>query len=136
MSLIIQEFSQCEVSSLFGLVSNVYATSETMSETLEDRFPTLESFAKETEAFLSVAGTIALVVEIDRQPKAYITIKRRTQARLMHTAELSMGVHSSARGQGLGKLLVKESLRRAEESDLLEIVYLFVRADNQPGVRL
>jgi ribosomal protein S18 acetylase RimI-like enzyme len=136
MNLSIQEFSKYDLSVLYGLVADVYTTSEGMSETLEDRYPTLASFAIETEAFLSVAGAIALVAEIDRQPKAYITIKPKAQSRLKHTAELNMGVHSSARGNGIGKRLVGEALRRAEESDLLEIVYLFVRADNQPGVRL
>lgn len=136
MHLTFKEFSEYDLSVLYRLVANVYATSEGMSDVFEERYPTLESFAVETEKLLSLAGAIALVAEIDERPKAYIVIKPKEPARLKHTAELNMGVHSSARGNGIGKLLVGEALRQAEQSDSIEIVYLHVRADNEPGIRL
>jgi ribosomal protein S18 acetylase RimI-like enzyme len=41
-----------------------------------------------------------------------------------------MGVASTARGRGIGRLLVAEALTRIATAGIVEIVYLMVRADN------
>ena len=47
-----------------------------------------------------------------------------------------MGVVRSARGQRIGEVLLQAALARAIASPELEIVYLMVRSDNAPAVRL
>jgi ribosomal protein S18 acetylase RimI-like enzyme len=47
-----------------------------------------------------------------------------------------MGVAAAVRGQGWGRRILAAALARAEASAVLEIVYLMVRADNLPAVRL
>ena len=136
MTFTIREFSDFDVGNIYDLVSDVYATSEGMSEALEDKYPMLESFQQDVADLLSRPGAIALVAEREGTLLGYLTVKPRNQAKLRHTSELNMGVHHLARGQGVGKALLVEALRQAEESAELEIIYLMVRADNTSAVRL
>lgn len=107
-----------------------------MSERLEEKFPTLDSFKRHLSELSHRPGAVALAAEMEGELYGYLTIMPRPQAKLRHTSELNMGVHHKARGHGIGKLLLKEALRRAGESGALEIIYLTVRADNTHAVRL
>ena len=132
----IREFRDLDIAKIYTLVGDIYATSDYMSETLMEKFPTLDSFARYIKELSSRPGAMALVAEMKGELCGYLTIMPRYQAKLRHTSELNMGVRSSARGQGIGKLLLKEALRRARESGVLEIIYLMVRVDNTPAIRL
>jgi putative acetyltransferase len=132
----IGEFGEFPLADLYKLISDVYTTSDGMSERFEDKYPTLESFERAISESSSRPGAIALVASIGEQPLGYIMISPRQEAKLRHTADLNMGVHHKARGRGIGKLLLREALRRAQQSPDLEILYLMVRADNAPAIRL
>lgn len=123
-------------SDLYVLLSDVYASSETMSERLEEKYPEPRDLADDLKALMRLPGALALAVEIDQQPMAYAFLRPRKQARLRHTAELSMGVAKAARGKGLGDLVLNAVLDRCREIGVVEIIYLMVRADNASAVRL
>jgi ribosomal protein S18 acetylase RimI-like enzyme len=133
---VIKEIRAYPMSELFKLVSDVYTTSDGMSETLEDKYPNMESLEKDMEDLLSRPGAIALIADIDNEPLGYLIIKPREQTKLRHTADLNMGVHHKARSRGLGKLMLEEALRRAQASPEIEILYLMVRTDNVPAINL
>jgi ribosomal protein S18 acetylase RimI-like enzyme len=132
----IREFRDYDAREVYALVSDVSTTSDMMSETLEEKFPTCESFQRYMTGLESRPGSVALVAEVDGELCGYLTILPRYPAKLRHTSDLTMGVHHAARGQGIGKLLLKEALQRAQESGVLEIIYLMVRADNTAAIRL
>jgi len=136
MQYSIREFRDLETARLYALVSDVYTTSDGMSERLEERFPTIESFEQYIGELSSRPGAVALAAETGGELCGYLTIMPRYQAKLSHTSELNMGVHHSSRGKGVGKLLLKEALRSATEFGILEIIYLMVRADNDTAIRL
>jgi len=136
MQYSILEFRNLENAKLYALVSDVYTTSDGMSERLEEKFPTLESFEQYIDELSSRPGAVALAAGMGGELCGYLTIMPRYQAKLRHTSELNMGVHHSARGKGIGKLLLNEALRSATESGILEIIYLMVRADNDSAIRL
>jgi ribosomal protein S18 acetylase RimI-like enzyme len=121
---------------LHDLVRDVYTTSDQMSETLDDRFPDPSTLAAEIADVCRRAGALFLVAEAGSRPVGYLVVKPRLQARLRHTADLQIGVHSARRGQGIGRRLLDEALRRVEREDVLEIVYLMVRADNRSALAL
>lgn len=132
----ILEFKDLNTSKLYDLICDVYTTSNRMSETLEEKFPTLESLEQYISELSKRPGSLALVAEMEGKLYGYLTIMPRCQAKLRHTSELNMGVHHGVRGKGIGRALLEEALRRARESGILEIIYLMVRSDNAPAISL
>jgi ribosomal protein S18 acetylase RimI-like enzyme len=136
MKPIIKDFNDFSPSELYELFKNIYSTSEGMSETLEDKYPSLNSFENDNLALQSQPGAVALVVEFANKPVAYLTIRPRRQTRLSHTADLNMGVADTARNLGIGKLILQAGIEQASSLSELEIVYLMVRSDNTPAISL
>lgn len=136
MKLAIKPFSAYTSPELHALYRDVYSSSDAMSETFEEKYPTPGAFEADMAALQSLPEAVALIAEIDRTPLAYATIRPRKQSRLQHTADLNMGVASAARGQGLGRLVLEAALAQAASTPELEIIYLMVRADNTAAIRL
>jgi ribosomal protein S18 acetylase RimI-like enzyme len=136
MKPVIKDFNHCISADLYALYRDVYSSSEGMSETLEDKYPCLDDFEEDVAALKRLPGAIALAVEVAGRPVAYLTIRPRRQSRLRHTADINMGVAHSARGQGLGSLVLQAGLERASASSELEILYLMVRSNNTLAIRL
>ena len=121
---------------LYTLFEDVYALSETMSETLEEKYPNPHCLVDDLKVLTRLPGGLALAAEMDSKPMAYAFLRPRKQSRLRHTAELSMGVAQAARGMGLGRLVLNTVLDRCRDAAIIEIVYLMVRADNVSALRL
>ncbi len=136
MKPVIKDFNYCVSADLYALYQDVYSSSEGMSETLEDKYPCLDDFEEDLVALKRLPGAIALAVEVAGRSVAYLTIRPRRQSRLRHTADINMGVAHSARGQGLGNLVLQAGLKHASASSELEILYHMVRSDNAPAVCL
>jgi RimJ/RimL family protein N-acetyltransferase len=132
----IKDFRCFPADELYALFADVYASSDAMSEVLADKYPDAQSLAKDAAALAGTPGAVALAVEIGHGPEAYAIVRPRKPARLRHTAELAMGVAREARGHGLGKFVLQATLDRVRAESLIEIVYLMVRADNGPAIRL
>src|SRR5881394_2863727 len=84
---------------LYGLFQEIYSSSDGMSELLEDKYPDTRRLEEDVGALYRLPGAVSLVVEVDGKPAGYLIIRPRAQARLRHTAELSMGVARAARGR-------------------------------------
>ena len=65
-----------------------------------------------------------------------VLIEPRRAGKLRHTADLHMGVRADARGQGAGSALLAATLHQLNTQSAIEIIYLMVRADNEPAQRL
>ncbi|MBI3542437.1 MAG: GNAT family N-acetyltransferase [Deltaproteobacteria bacterium] len=124
-----QATSRDELLKLHSLIASVYAASPYMSQPAEEKYPNVEALARELERSLVV------VAEDGGRLQGYLTVARHDTAKLRHTAELNMGVAPAAQGRGVGRLLLETAFAALPERGI-EIVYLHVRADNAPGVRL
>ncbi|MDR0578178.1 MAG: GNAT family N-acetyltransferase [Candidatus Accumulibacter sp.] len=132
----VKDFRRFSPAALHALFADVYSSSDTMSEALEDKYPDARSLAENMAALEKLPGAVALAAEVDGKPAAYAVIRPRKQARLRHTADLGMGVARDARGRGLGETVLRAALDRIRDESVIEIVYLMVRADNAPALRL
>lgn len=119
-----------------ALMRDVYTTSDTMCETLDEKYPDLAAFRADLASWRGDPANCCVVAWLAGQPAAYALIRPRRAARLRHTAELSMGVAAFARGQGVGRRVLDAVLAQADASATIEIVYLTVRNDNAAAVRL
>lgn len=136
MRPMINAFNAYSSAALYGLFKDVYSSSAGMSETQEEKYPSISAFDEDLVALQNLPGAIALAAEIGQKPVAYLTIRPRRPSRLRHTADLNMGVAHAARGQGLGEAILEAGLARAAASPELEIIYLMVRSDNAPAISL
>jgi len=132
----LNEFRNYSAVELYDLFQEVYSSSDGMSELLKDKYPGARQLEEDVEALNCLPGAVSLVIEVDRKPAGYVIIRPRTQSRLRHTAELSMGIAPAARGRRLGSLLLQAALDRVAAEHAIEIVYLMVRSDNDAAIRL
>jgi RimJ/RimL family protein N-acetyltransferase len=121
---------------LDDLFRQIYSSSDGMSELLDEKYPDIRSLEEDVERLHRLPGAVALVIEVDGAPSGYVIIRPRTQARLRHTAELNMGVVPAMQGRRLGSLMLQAALDRVAAERVIEIVYLMVRSDNDPAIRL
>ncbi|MCL1981274.1 MAG: GNAT family N-acetyltransferase [Proteobacteria bacterium] len=136
MAIEIKPFSAYPSADLYALFQDVYATSDGMSETFADKYPTLLDFEDDITSLQTLPGAIALAARDHSRLVAYLMIRPRRAMKLKHTAELTMGVAMSARGLGIGGAILRAGLERASAAGEIEIVYLLVRADNIPALCL
>jgi RimJ/RimL family protein N-acetyltransferase len=121
---------------LHTLYRSVYTTTSSMVETFEEKYPDFAAFENAMTTLQNIPGHIALLAELDSEPVAFLTIRPRTPMKLRHTADLNMGVGDKARGKGIGRQILDESIKIAKDQKALEIIYLMVRADNTAAVTL
>ena len=121
---------------LFDLLHAVYSSSDYLSENFHDKYPSPAALSDEIANTTQRPGALFLVAKEEQWHCGYLLIKPRHQSKLRHTADLHMGIHPEARGQGLGQRLLRTALARLEADAVLEIVYLMVRADNLPAIAL
>lgn len=129
-------FDKSRLLEIYRLVEDVYTTSGTMSELFSEKFPGPESCGEYIEEVLGKPGAVVLFAETGGKLVGYIILKPRPHANIRHTAELNMGVKPGFRGKHAGTSLLSKTLGTAKRSKEVEIIYLMVRADNYPAVRL
>lgn len=132
----IDDYKSIDESALFKLIREVYQTSGYMSEDFEEKFPSLSSFQDFLKQIEKTPGAFLHLALYNGQPAGYLVIEPKQASLLKHTAWLNMGVLEKHRGKGIGKLLVDAVFEKTRSENIIEIVYLMVRADNIPAVKL
>ena len=136
MEISLRYFHDLTPDSIYSLLKDVYTTSDSMSESFAEKFPDENSCFQYFSDLLNLPGGIVLFAEIEGIPAGYLVVKPRHQANIRHTSELNMGVRSKYRGKGVGGFLLLNALKMAVSSKEIEIIYLMVRADNIPAIKL
>ncbi|RLV61674.1 GNAT family N-acetyltransferase [Parashewanella curva] len=78
----------------------------------------------------------SLVAEIDGKIVGQLGMEVFTRPRRKHVANLGMGVCESARGQGVGKVLLKEAQRLAHDWLAVSRIEIEVYTDNHSAIAL
>jgi putative acetyltransferase len=119
----------------FSLLLDIYS-SGLMSETFNEKFASPVVAFEYLAGIVAMPGGIVLLAEAGGEYIGYISVKPRKQSRLKHTADLTMGVSSGYQGKGIGRELLNRALHIIACEKIIEIVYLMVRTDNLPALRL
>ena len=82
------------------------------------------------------ASGLYLVAELDGEIVGHAFLEPMKLAAVAHVFHLTMVIHPGYRGRGIGRRLLEELLRRAEDVQQVEKVELRVRATNEAAIRL
>lgn len=121
---------------VFDLIQSVYRSADTFAADFAQEYPSLEALRERIGDIRKRPGSLFLVVREGGELLGYLFIVPRMAAKLRHTADLNMGICAEARGRGLGGALCNAALSQLRRDRIVEIVYLMVRADNAPAIRL
>jgi len=88
------------------------------------------------KAYLESDNSVFLVAEYDGKLIGNIDLTGSKRTKMDHTAMIGMGISEEWRNQGLGKLLLENTLNWAKNHSKIEIVWLDVYASNDMGISL
>lgn len=134
--MLIKCFHDFKPNELYAIFRHIYITSEFMSDDFDLKFPDIKSFQNYYLDVLKRPGAAILVAINDDKPAGYLVLEPATAKYLQHTAWLNMGIAEQFRRQGIGMKLVESACERAAYEKIIEIIYLMVRADNIPAIKL
>ena len=118
------------------LLRDIHESADTFAVNFDDEFPSAEAFARFLRDLHRRPGALFLAARGAGGLLGFLLIEPRRAGKLRHTADLHMGVRADTRGQGAGTALLAAALDRLKAQTDIEIVYLMVRADNEPALRL
>lgn len=128
MSIRIRLWNEGDLPSIENIWNGIVAAGDAFPG---DRLLTLE----ELSAYFK-AQSAAVVAEEDGTVLGVYVLHPNGIGRAAHIANASYGVLPSARGRGIGALLVKDSLRRAKALHFGGLQFNAVVASNQAALRL
>ena len=118
------------------LIKSVYDSTDAFAADFEQEYPSLTALSARLDEIRTRPGSLFLVARDGDELLGYLFIVPRLASKLRHTADLNMGVRQVTRGRGVGSTLVSAALSQLRNKGIIEIVYLMVRADNRPAIRL
>ncbi len=121
---------------VFDAMRDIYGSTDMMCQPFEQKYPDFENFKSSVRNGNACPGAIFIIAEANAECVGYITVSPVPATKLAHTAYLNMGVKEGQRGKSLGRKLLTAALDRIKSEKIIEIVYLNVRADNEPAVKL
>jgi ribosomal protein S18 acetylase RimI-like enzyme len=132
----IKDYHEFDAKELYAIVRHVHLTTNFMSDDFDRKYLDVTAFAKYHQELLYRAGSMMLIALSDNRPIGYLTIEANAASRQQHTARLTMGMVENYRKKGIGRQLLQAALERLENTKVIEILYLMVRADHVAAINL
>lgn len=132
----IVDVKQASITQLYSLIQEVYSSTDSMADSFDRAFESLDYFNSVISCIESNPGSFLIVAQENSKPIGYFWLKARSEIKLKHTAEFSMGISLDHQGKGIGGKLLDEAFKRLTQERKIEILYLMVREDNEAAVRL
>ena len=101
-----------------------------------EAFPQIEPLTLESAAEFFGAQTLSVVADLDGKVRGLYVLPPNNVGRCVHVANASYAVASSARGLGLGRELVKDSLAQAARKGFRGLQFNAVVASNEAAIHL
>lgn len=134
--MIIKDFNDFDTNELYAIFRHIYITSPFMSDNFDRKFNSIIDFRNYYHQILRQNGSFVMVTLVDKRPAGFLVLASNPAEKLNHTAWLNMGILESFRRKGIGVQLVESAIERARKENLIEIIYLMVRADHTGAVQL
>jgi ribosomal protein S18 acetylase RimI-like enzyme len=134
--LSIQEYSEFNPHELFMLFRDIYLSSAFMSDDFDRKFPTSEDFTRHHAMILNKPGSVAKIPVFGQKPVGFLIVDPNEAKHLSHTSWVNMGIAENYRGKGIGNVLLAAGINQVKKQNIIEIIYLMVRAENTGAIRL
>lgn len=103
----------------------------------EDEYPNDVKEEREMiQRYHSETNSILLVAIFGDEIIGNIDLTGSWRKKMQHTAMIGMGIHTQWQNQGVGTLLLKNTLEWTKENEFLKTVWLEVYATNHSGITL
>jgi len=136
MLLSFKTANSVDSAAVYSLIRNIYEQTPYFSDKFDHKYPTTHSFKNAVENLFSISGSHFDLIYVDSKMAGYFQIERRTENNLAHTGYLNMGILPQFQGMKLGRELLQRAWSLIESEKYLEILYLMVRSDNEPAIKL
>ena len=135
-TLTIRSATVTDAAQLIELAREVFLTS---SHTLTTAAEFTMTIAQESELIETLAkrdNAVFLLASFDNTPVASLILSGGAKQKERHVGTLGVGVHSSARGKGVGTALMQASIDWARNNEVIEMIRLGVYASNTRAFEL
>lgn len=135
-TLLIRSATAADAAPLLDLAREVFITSPHTLTTLAEFTLTVEQEIELLNSTITKDNSIFLLASFNNTPVASLMIGGGTKQKERHIGTLGIGVHSSARGKGVGTALMQASIDWARSNPVLEMIKLAVYQSNTRAVEL
>jgi RimJ/RimL family protein N-acetyltransferase len=125
-----------DAQAILNLKRGYIENTTTLPLTLDEYPNDIKKEAKLIKNYEESENSIFLVAEYEGQLIGNIDLTGNKRKKMFHTAMIGMGINENWRNQGLGKILIKNTLDWAKNHSKIEIVWLDVYSSNSLGVHL
>lgn len=132
----IRTATQNDAKEMLDIQRAVLAERDFLMTTLEEFDQTIEGQQSWIQAKMNHERETILVAEVNERIVGWIVFQSSPRKRLAHTGSFGMMVHKDFRDQGIGKALLQELLRWAEQNRFIEKVCLGVFSTNEHAIAL
>ncbi len=126
----------CDTQAILDLKRNYIKNTTTLPFILEEYPNNLDKEIHLITSYIDSNNSIFLVAEFEGQLIGNIDLTGSKRIKMNHTAMIGMGIKEEWRNQGLGKILINNTLDWAKNHSNIEIVWLDVYATNNLGLQL
>lgn len=132
----IRKATEHDAQEMLDIQRSVLTEEDFLMTTVEEFDQTIEGQQSWIQAKVNHERETILVAEVNERIVGWIVFQSSHRKRLVHTGSFGMMVHKNFRNQGIGKALLQELLRWAEQNRFIEKVCLGVFSTNKHAIAL
>lgn len=125
-----------DAAAVLEIEKEVAMENEFLISVLEEMEGSVEKRRKSIQSALDNPREMMFIAEVRGAVVGYIVFRSKNTFRLSHTGSFTTMIKKEYRGLGIGRLLIMELLKWAEQNPLVEKVSLGVLSTNQRAIAL
>jgi RimJ/RimL family protein N-acetyltransferase len=135
-SILIRQAESTDAENLLNCLKTYIPQSEYIPKLEQEIKLTVSDEENWIRSFLESDNSLLLIAEHEHQIIGNIDLTGSRREMMAHTAVIGMGMLKEWRNSGLGTALISSVIEWAQQNPVLELIWLQVYTQNQPGYNL